>query len=520
MKASRSDADTAAPSPGRFAPLQPWDDHNERLRRNAGPADWINPRPATCYNLVILGGGPAGLVAAAGAAGLGARVALIEKDLLGGDCLNVGCVPSKALIRAARAAAEVRRAAEFGVHVEGGIRVDFGAIMERMRRLRADLSPHDSAARFRDLGVDVFLGRGRFSGPETIEVAGHELRFAKAVIATGARAVVPPIAGLADADHLTNETLFSLTELPRRLGIIGAGPLGCEMAQCFARFGSEVFLIETAHGILPKEDRDAARIVRAALERDGVRILGDGRQLSVSRVGGAACLRLGGDAGAGDVAVDRLLIAAGRAPNIEDLGLELAGIAWDPQGVTVSDQLRTSNPLVYACGDVCSIQRFTHVADFQARIVIRNALFRGRAKASALRIPRCTYTSPEVAHIGLLEAEAAEQGIPVETYLQELARVDRAILDGETEGFVKVHVRRGTDRILGATVVATHAGELISELTLAMQGGLGLGTLGATVHPYPTQAEAIRRVGDLHARTRLTPFVRKAFERWLAWQRG
>jgi pyruvate/2-oxoglutarate dehydrogenase complex dihydrolipoamide dehydrogenase (E3) component len=520
MTTSRSTGDGSAFDAAAFPPLQPWDDHNQRLRLHTHPADWKNPNPANRYNLVVIGGGTAGLVTAAGAAGLGARVALVEKHLLGGDCLNVGCVPSKALIRAARAAAGVREAAAFGVHVEGEVRVDFGAVMERMRRLRADISPHDSAARFRDLGVDVFLGAGRFVGRDRIEVGGQTLHFAKAVIATGARAAAPPIPGLADVPYLTNETVFSLTELPRRLGIIGAGPIGCEMAQCFARFGAEVFLVESANGILPREDRDAAQVVRTALVRDGVRILSDGRNLQLSRTGDGVQLQFKHSEGSQDITVDRLLVAAGRAPNVEGLGLEAAGVQFDHKGVEVNDRLQTSHPRIYACGDICSAYQVTHAADFLARIVIQNALFKGRARASSLLIPWCTYTSPEIAHVGLYPHEAEAKGIALDTFTQELRTVDRAILDGETEGFVRIHVRRGTDRIVGATVVASHAGDLISELTLAMKGGLGLKTIGATIHPYPTQAEAIRRIGDQYGRTRLTPLVQGLFRKWLAWQRG
>lgn len=505
--------------PSSFAPLQPWDEYNQRLCQHVHPADWSNPTPASRYNLVVLGGGTAGLVAAAGAAGLGATVALVERHLLGGDCLNTGCVPSKALIRAARAAAGVRDAAGFGVRVGGGVEVDFGAVMERMRRLRADISPHDSAARFRGLGVDVYLGAGRFVGREAIEVGGQTLRFAKAVIATGARAAAPPIPGLAGVPYLTHETLFSLTERPGRFGIIGAGPIGCEMAQSFARFGSEVVLIESAPGILPREDRDAAEIVQAALVRDGVRVLTHGRDLELFRTDAGVRLRLDVQGKPHDLEVDRLLLAVGRAPNVEGLGLESAGVAYGRKGVSVSDHLRTSNPRIFACGDVCSSHQFTHAADFLARIVIQNALFRGRARASSLLIPWCTYTSPEIAHVGLYEKEAREKGIEVDTFIQDLKGVDRALLDGEADGFVKVHVRRGTDRILGATVVAAHAGDLISELTLAMKGGLGLKAVGSTIHPYPTQAEAIRRTGDLYNRTRLTPRVKRWMRRWLAWQR-
>jgi pyruvate/2-oxoglutarate dehydrogenase complex dihydrolipoamide dehydrogenase (E3) component len=500
-------------------PVLPWDAHNQKLVSNVHPADWKNPTPAPRYNLVVIGGGTAGLVSAVGAAGLGAKVALIEKHFMGGDCLNVGCVPSKAIIRAARAVAAVREAGEFGVNVPPGTTADFGKIMERMRRLRADISPHDSARRFSDLGVDIFLGAGKFTGPHTIEVGGQTLRFAKAVIATGARAAAPPIPGLKDVPYLTNETLFSLTELPKRLGVIGAGPIGCEMAQSFARFGSEVFLVEAEHGILPREDRDASEIVRTAMERDGVKLLCCGKDLKLAKDPNGVRLQVGSHGQSYDVLVDQLLVAVGRAPNVEGLGLETVGVEFDKKGVKVNDRLRTANPRIYACGDICSPYQFTHAADFMARIVIQNALFKGRAKVSSLIIPWATYTSPEIAHVGLYEKDAKAQGIEVDTFTQELSKVDRAILDGETEGFVRVHVRKGTDEIVGATVVAAHAGDLIGELTLAMKGKLGLKTIGATIHPYPTQAEAIRRTGDLYNRTRLTHFVKNLMHRWLAWQR-
>jgi pyruvate/2-oxoglutarate dehydrogenase complex dihydrolipoamide dehydrogenase (E3) component len=459
------------------------------------------------------------LVTASGAAGLGAKVALVEKHLMGGDCLNVGCVPSKALIRAARAAASVRDAAEFGVRVPAGVEVSFPAVMERMRRLRADLSPQDSAARFRDLGVDVFLGQGKFAGPDSFEIAGQTLRFAKAVIATGARAAAPRVPGLTDVPYLTNETVFSLTELPKRLGIIGAGPVGCEMAQCFSRFGSEVFLVETEHGILPREDRDASGIVLSALVREGVQLLCCSKDLSLQQTASGIQINVNSHDKRHEVVVDQLLVAVGRAPNIEDLALETAGVEFDRKRVKVNDHLQTTNRRIYAAGDICSPFQFTHAADFQARLVIRNALFKGRAKASSLLIPWCTYTSPEIAHVGLYEREAPDKGLELDTYTQDLAQVDRAILDSETQGFVRVHTRKGTDQIVGATIVASHAGDMISEITLAMVAKVGLKQLGSTIHPYPTQAEAIRKTGDAFNRTRLTPRVKKWMARWLAWQR-
>jgi pyruvate/2-oxoglutarate dehydrogenase complex dihydrolipoamide dehydrogenase (E3) component len=499
----------------------PKDEHNDRLVANAHPPDWDNPQPAPRYNLVVIGAGTAGLVTAAGAAGLGARVALIERELLGGDCLNVGCVPSKALIRAARAAAQVRDAGQFGIHVPPGVQVDFAAVMSRMRRLRAGISPHDSAARFRSLGVDVYLGQAAFTSASTVEVAGTTIRFRRAVIATGARAHRPPIPGLAEAGFLTNETVFALTELPPRLAVIGAGPIGCELAQVFARFGSRVQVLGNHPQVLPREDPAAAARVEKALRRDGVEFILNCRIERVDKRGHEKVLHLSGNQGQQQqVVVDAILIGAGRVPNVDGLNLDAVGVRYDKRdGVAVNDRLQTSNQNIYAAGDVCSRFKFTHAADAMARIVIQNALFKGRAKASALTIPWCTYTDPEIAHVGLYEHEARERGIALRTFTQELADVDRAVLDSEDEGFVKVLASRKGDKILGATIVAAHAGDLISELTLAMVGRLGLGTIARTIHPYPTQAEAIKKVGDAYNRARLTPTVKWLLGKWLAWTR-
>ena len=500
-------------------PLSPWDEYNQSLHANVSPPDWINPEPSGRYNLVVIGAGTAGLVTAAGAAGLGAKVALIERHAMGGDCLNVGCVPSKALIRAARTAAQVRQAGEFGVSVADGTMVDFAEVMQRMRRLRAQISPLDSAERFRALGVDVFLGAARFLNRETIEVEGRQLKFAKAVIATGARAAALPIPGLVESNALTNETLFSLTELPRRLAVIGAGPIGCEMAQTFQRFGSEVTMIEVECKILIREDQDAAVIVAKQMEKDGVKTLCEVAIQRIESESGVKRVVYEKDGEQHALEVDEILVGVGRAPNVEGLDLEKADVKYNRFGVDVDDNLRTSNRRIFAAGDICMKYKFTHVADFTARIVIQNALFGGRRKASALTVPWCTFTDPEIAHVGLYEQEAQEQGIPVTTYTQEFSDVDRAILDGESEGLLKVHVRSGTDKILGATLVSSHAGETISELTLAMVGGIGLGKIANVIHPYPTQAEAIRKLGDAYNRTRLTPLVQSLFQRWLAFTR-
>ncbi|MBW3599205.1 MAG: mercuric reductase [Planctomycetes bacterium] len=497
----------------------PDDEHNRRLAANAHPPAWRNPEPVGRYNLVVIGAGTAGLIAAFGAAGLGARVAIIERHLLGGDCLNVGCVPSKALIRASRALAEVRDAAEFGIRVPPGVEVDFAAVMERMRRLRAEISPHDSAERLHNSGVDVFFGQAEFAGEDAVRVGEATLQFKRAVIATGARAAAPPIPGIEEAGYLTNETVFSLTALPRRLAVIGAGPIGCELAQAFARFGSHVYLVEAQHGVLPNEERDAAELVLQSMRRDGVQLLCCGKELKVHRADDGKRLSVDSHGGHYDIAVDEILVGVGRAPNVEGLSLEAAGVEHDKHGVSVNDRLQTTNRRIFAAGDICSRYKFTHAADAMARIVLQNALFFGRAKVSALTIPWCTYTDPEIAHVGLYEREAEEQGIKTQTFEQPLHDVDRAILDGQTTGFARVLARNGSDRILGATIVAAHAGDMISEITLAMTAGLGLSKIARTIHPYPTQTEAVRKLADAYSRTRLTPRRKSILQKWFAWRR-
>ena len=500
--------------------IAPADSHDHRLISNVHPLKWRNPEPSEGYNLVVIGAGTAGLVSAAAAAGLGAKVALIERELMGGDCLNFGCVPSKALLRAARAFADAGRAGDYGAAVAPRVVVNFAAVMERMRRLRAELSEKDSASRFQGLGVDVFIGEGRFSGPDSIEVGGRTLRFSRAVIATGSRIAALAIQGFNETGFLTNENIFSLTALPRRLVVIGGGPLGCELAQAFSRFGSHVTLLEVEPTILPREDTDAARIVKNALMRDGIEIIENCQIRNALATRSEKRIKLECAGACREIAFDEMLMAAGRVPTVDGLGLEAAGVDYDQRsGVKVNDHLRTSNRRVFAAGDVCSPYKFTHVADAMARIVIRNALFYGRESFSALTIPWCTYTDPEIAHVGLYEHEARRRGIAVQSFVQPLSEVDRAVLDGEAEGFLKVHVRQGTDRIIGATLVAGHAGEMISELTLAIAGRIGLTTIARTIHPYPTQAEAIRKIADAYNRTRLTPRVNWLLRKWLAWMR-
>jgi pyruvate/2-oxoglutarate dehydrogenase complex dihydrolipoamide dehydrogenase (E3) component len=464
------------------------------------------------------------LVTAAIASALGAKVALIERHLMGGDCLNVGCVPSKGVIRAAKAWTAVREAEQFGLHIPGEVKRDFGAAMARMRRLRAQISHVDSAHRYTKLGVDVFIGNGWFTGSSTIDVNGTTLQFAKAVICTGARATAPPIPGLAQTSYLTNETIFSLTELPARLGVIGAGPIGCELAQSFARFGSQVFLVEAMHGILPNEDRDAAEVVEQSLLRDGVQLLCCGKDLKIKPANGAKHLSVDSHGKQYDIPVNEILVGVGRSPNIEGLELEAVGVEFDKTGVKVNHRLQTSNPKIFAAGDICSPFKFTHTADAQAQIVIQNALFPhplglGYASTDSLVIPWSTYTQPEIAHVGLYEKEAEAQGIPIDTFTFHLNEVDRAILDGEDEGFARVHVKKGTDTILGATIVASHAGDMISEFTLAMKGGLGLNTIASTIHPYPTQAEVIKKTANAWRKTTLTEGKKQFLRKLFAWTR-
>ena len=504
--------------------IQPDDDFNRRLVANVHPPAWNNPRATDRYNLVVVGAGTAGLVTAAIGAGLGARVALVERHLMGGDCLNVGCVPSKSILRAARAWASLHGIEEFGLSIPAEVQGNFGTAMKRMRRLRARLSHIDSAQRFKDLGVDVFIGDGQFSSAHTIDVHGQTLRFRRAAVCTGARAAAPAVPGLQAAGYLTNETVFELMELPSRLAVIGAGPIGCEMAQAFARFGSRVTVFELADRILLREDADAAALVQAEMEHDGVSFALGTSVANVQCQDSERVIHFTMDGCQQTVIVDDILVGVGRTPNVEGLGLETAGIRYDKKGINVTATLQTSNSRIYAAGDICSAYKFTHTADAMAKILIQNALFPhpfglGRASTDSLIVPWCTFTEPEIAHVGLNEAQARKRGIEVDTFTQTLDEVDRAVLDGEDRGFVRVHVKKGTDIILGATIVATHAGDMISELTLAMKAETGLGTIGATIHPYPTQADAIRKVANMMRRATFSESKKSILSRWFRWMR-
>ncbi|MEP6781882.1 MAG: mercuric reductase [Gemmatimonadaceae bacterium] len=494
------------------------DDIYERQRlANVHPARWVNPKPATTYGLVIIGAGTAGLVAAHGAAALGAKVALVEKELLGGDCLNIGCVPSKALIRTSRLFADMRNAQRYGATVPDEIVVDFPRLMQRMRAIRARISRSDSIQRLTAAGVDVFFGRAHFLDERSIDVNGTKLSFKKALVATGSRPDTPTIPGLSEAGFLTNESVFNITELPRRLMVIGGGPLGCELAQAFRRFGSEVTIAQLWPMFLPGEERDAAQLLSDAFARDGISVRLNTRAVSVELIGTEKIVHLVSEDHASTVVVDEILAGTGRLPNVDDIGLDAAGIQYDASGITVDDLLRTTNKRVYAAGDVCLEHKFTHTADASARIVVQNALSLGRKKLSALVIPWCTYTDPEIAHVGMHVREARDRNIPVKTYTIPMHEVDRAIVDSEDDGFVKIHIEDGTDRILGATIVARDAGEMINEVSFAIVSGAGLRSIATVIHAYPTKAEGIRKAALAHRLSYFTPKVQALVKRWVRW---
>jgi pyruvate/2-oxoglutarate dehydrogenase complex dihydrolipoamide dehydrogenase (E3) component len=481
------------------------------------PADWRNPRPAERYDFVVVGAGTAGQVAAHAAVALGKRVALIEHGLFGGNCLNIGCVPSKSIIRTSRLYAEMRSAAQYGAQVPADIRVDFAAVMQRMRGIRARISRAASVDRLVAEHVDVFFGDARFTGTDTLAVDGVTLRFSKALIATGARPDTPTIPGLAEAGYFTNENVFDLTVAPKRLLVIGGGPLGCEMAQAFCRLGVRTIIAQERPLFLPREERDAAQILADSFARDGMEVRLNAKAVRVRVEGGQKLVDLVSDDYTSTVAVDAILTGTGRVPNVDGLNLEAAGVSYDEDvGVHVDDFLRTSNRRIYAAGDACLSDKFNHTAEASARMAVRNALQRGRERVSALVVPWCTYTDPEIAHVGLYVRQALERKIPVQTFTIPMHEVDRAITDDDEMGFVKIHLREHSDQILGATIVARHAGEMLNELTLAMVAGIGLRTVARTIHSYGTQAEGIKLAADAYERTRSRPTVISRMRGWLA----
>lgn len=477
----------------------------------ARPAIFEHPETMASYDILVIGGGTAGLVTAAGSAGLGARTALVERERLGGECLWNGCVPSKALIAAARAADGARRGERMGVRTDG-MTVDFAGAMRWVRDAQRRIAPHDSPERFRGLGVDVIEGDARFTGERTVAVDGRMLTARRIVIATGSAPAVPPIEGIADVPFLTNETVFSLDRQPRALLILGGGPIGLELAQAFARLGTTVQVLEAAPQLLPREDHELAALLGERLREEGVHVHLGTKATRVERAG-AANVRVHATAEGGTTSVldgDALLVATGRTPRLDGLELARGGVEVGKGGVIVDAGLGTTATGVWAAGDCVGPLRFTHVADYQARLVIRNAFFPFTSKADYSVVPWVTFTDPELAHVGLTEEEARDRyGDGVRIWRRALTDVDRAITDGETAGLVKL-VTTSRGRILGGHILGHGAGNMIGELTLAMKHGVSAQALGNTIHPYPTYPEAIRQAAEGYTKARFTGVLKRA----------
>ena len=472
------------------------------------------------YNVVVIGAGTAGLVTAAGTAGLGGRVALIERHKMGGDCLNFGCVPSKALISSARLVQRIRDAEQWGLEKQEP-RFAFERVFERMRGLRAKIAPNDSQERFESLGVDVFRAEAKFLSPYRVAVGDRVLQAKNFVIATGSRATIPNIPGIEATKFFTNETIFDeLRVKPGKMIILGGGPIGCELAQTFGRLGVSVTIVQRGDQILPREDRDAADFVAARLAGEGVQIIKGSDALSAAITAKndvTVELVTRSNSARPTLVADALLLATGRTPNFRSLDLKAAGVEVDEKQIRVNDFLQTSRAHIYAVGDVIGPFLFTHMADAQARVVVRNILMPFqflRQEIDYSVVPRCTYVDPEVATVGLNESAAKKRNIDYDLLVLKMEELDRAVVESEEGGFAKVLVAKGTDKILGATLVCDHAGDLLHELVLAMRHGIGLGGIASTIHAYPTFAELARKLGDKYNKKRLTPTARQIFG-WL-----
>ena len=479
-------------------------------------ARWPKPRRFE-RNLVVIGAGSAGLVAAYIAAALRARVTLVEKDRMGGDCLNTGCVPSKALLRAARLAADIRRAGEFGLRAHA--EVDFAAVMERVAQVVRAVAPHDSVERYSALGVECLHGEATITSPWTVRVDGRTLTTRAIVVAAGARPALPPIPGIESMDLLTSDNVWQLRELPPRLVVLGGGPVGCELAQAFARLGSRVTQVEMAERLLMREDADVSALVAARFAAEGIDVRTGHRALRVE------ARRLVCEAAGRQIEIpfDRLLCAVGRVANTAGYGLEALGIPVSAaRTVETNEFLQTAYPNIYACGDVAGPWQFTHTASHQAWYAAVNALFSPwrRLRVDTSVIPWTTFTEPEVARVGLNEREAAARGVACEATVYRLDELDRAIADGAAEGMVKVLTPPGSDRVLGATVVGERAGELIAEFVAAMKHGIGLKKVLATIHVYPTFAEANKYAAGAWRRAHAPQRALALLERFHAWRRG
>jgi len=454
------------------------------------------------YDLVVIGGGTAGLVSAAGAASLGARVALVERDRLGGDCLYRGCVPTKTLVKSARVASLIGRSEEFGIKTAGH-EVDFPAVMDRMQKVIEAAGEHDSPERFRKLGVEVFTDEARFEAPDLVAVDGRRLKTRSAIIATGSHPTAPPVEGLEEVGYLTNVGALQLSRLPRSMVVVGSGPIGSEFAQIFARFGSEVTMVSSSPLPLPKEDPEIGEVLEHVLLADGVTFHGGYKAESARLEGGEKVLVARNERGeVVEARGEEILVAAGRAPTAESLDLANAGVELEKKGLKVDENLRTTAPNIYGAGDITGKYLFTHVAEYQARTVVRNALFPLKTKADHRVVPWTTFTDPEVARVGLTEEQARERHEGVKVFRQHFEGVDRALTDGEPDGLVKIVTgRRG--RILGGHIIGPDAGNLIHEIVLAMQKNIPIGTLSQTIHVYPTLAQANQRAADNYYREKL-----------------
>ncbi|MXN52798.1 FAD-containing oxidoreductase [Shinella sp. AETb1-6] len=476
-------------------------DDEARLLQRVRPPGWIDPPPKAIYDLVVVGAGPAGLEAAEWAARRGFSVALIERAHLGGNSLNAGSVPSKAIIRTAQIRDGMRDADAFGAPLPNELPLDFGEVMARMRGIRTRVAVYHSVHDLAALGIDIFFGAARFIGTRTLVVNDARLSFRKALVATGARPRIPDTPGLERTGYRTSDTIFDMAELPKRLAVMGGGPLGCELAQAFCRLGAHVTIVQNDAKFLPREERDAAEILSWSMARDGMEIRLNTAVVGVRREGGAKILETLNNEVRGEIAADEILVCTGRIPNVEDLDLAAADVAFEPGcGIRVDDFLCSTNSDIYAAGDVCLSLKFTNAAQSSARMAVRNALQQAGQRHDGSAIPWCTFCDPEIAHIGLQVWEARRRAIPIKSYTVMLSDVDRAITDGQETGFVKIHVAEGSDRILGATIVASRASELINEMAVVMSTGIGMDALAEVVHTYPAQSRALMLAAQAYRR--------------------
>jgi pyruvate/2-oxoglutarate dehydrogenase complex dihydrolipoamide dehydrogenase (E3) component len=467
------------------------------------PADdrtaWRNPPARALYDWVVVGGGPAGVAAALAAAAEALSVALVERDQLGGNSLNRGTIPSKALVRSGRVFDAIINARVFGARDAADPVADMPAVMQRMRGIRSRIAEYWSAERLAAAGIDVFFGPARFTDERGVAVGEVRLRFRQALIATGAQPSLPDIPGLPEVGHMTSATFFSLASLPQRLAVIGGGPLGCEMAQAFAHLGSKVTILQNEPKFLPDEERDAAEIVSLSLARAGVDTRLNTRVTAVRREQGAKIIDAADGATAYSIAVDEILLSVGRVAATDELNLQAAAVELTAGGdVRVDDFLRTSNPAVFAAGDACMAHKFTNVAEATGRMAVRNAFGDDPHRHGSLIVPWCTYCDPEIAHVGMYLSDAYRAQIPVHSFTVMMQDVDRAITDGADDGFVKIHVRQGSDEILGATIVAARASDMINEIAVIMRAKMGMRQLADVLHTYPAQSDAIRMAAQAY----------------------